>query len=169
MNLMVKLLQKILSIVSWKENSRNFFEPGITDSMDMSLSELRELVVDREAWRAAIHGVTKGRTWLSDWSDLIWRGYKWVCGTTGLSLIGSLLWKGLGIEGWLWPGHDSPCIFTTYNFTQPGSGQASLLPFSSCSCLPGVSHPHPTSPLPPPLLHSGHSFTPRLLQVQEDI
>ena len=39
---------------------------GITDSMDVSLSELRELVMDRVAWRAAIHGVTKGRTRLSD-------------------------------------------------------------------------------------------------------
>ena len=45
---------------------------GISDSMDMSLSELRELVMDRETWRAAIHGVTKSQTWLSDWSDLIW-------------------------------------------------------------------------------------------------
>ena len=44
---------------------------GITDSMDMSLGELRELVMDREAWRAAIHWVTKGQTWLSDWTELI--------------------------------------------------------------------------------------------------
>ena len=52
---------------------------GITDSMDVSLSELREMVMDREAWRALIHWVTKSRTQLSSWTEL-----NWIIGNTRL-------------------------------------------------------------------------------------
>ena len=57
----------------WRQRRRGWqrmrWGDGITDSMDMNLSKLRELVTDREAWRTTVHGVTKGQTRLSNWTD----------------------------------------------------------------------------------------------------
>ena len=79
---------------------------GVTDSMDVNLSELWEMVMDREAWRAVIHGVTKSQTRLNKWTELNWTAFiincMFICSLLWDWSIFFDVWKGL--NNIIWPG-----------------------------------------------------------------
>ena len=111
---------------------------GITDSMDVILNELWELVMDREAWRAGIHGVAKIQPWLSDWTELNWTNFAKIKART---IIKSKSYSHSHV--WLW----DPMDCSLPNSSVHGILQARVPEWVSISLPKGSSWPRDQTPV----------------------